>query len=194
MLTYKLRNPPQQYDGNWLRQELQNIVKAANASNDGAFLRTNTNTPTKTNDGDIRIADGTNWNPRFGVQGLYWFSSSIATNGDWMHVVSMGPGGAVTQTSNKSTAVTLNTDCGDITMRNSALAANTAVQFTLNNSRLQAGDNLLVHHNSGGTAFAYSVMRQVSAGSAVIQVTNTTAGSLSEAIVLRFTRIPGATS
>ena len=35
-----------------------------------------TNTaPTKTRDGDIRYADGSNWNPGAGV-GIYWFDGS----------------------------------------------------------------------------------------------------------------------
>ena len=45
-------------------------------------------------------------------------------------------GGTVTQATSKSTAVTLNKPCGQITMNNAALAANTSVAFLFNNSLL----------------------------------------------------------
>src|SRR5690349_13376583 len=42
-----------------------------------------------------------------------------------------GAGGTVTQSSNKTSAVTLHKACGEITMSGGALAANTAITFTL---------------------------------------------------------------
>jgi hypothetical protein len=97
--------------------------------------------------------------------------------------------GTVTQATNKSTGVTLNAPCGDITMNGAALAADTTVSFTLTNSSITANDALVLNHVSGGTALAYSLNAQAAAGSASVNVRNITAGSLSEAIVIRFSII-----
>jgi hypothetical protein len=97
-----------------------------------------------------------------------------------------GEGGAVTQATSKSTGVTLNKKCGQITMNAAALAANTTVSFTLTNSTIAATDVLVLNHVSGGTAGSYLLNAQAAAGSASINVRNITGGSLSEAIVIGF--------
>lgn len=97
-----------------------------------------------------------------------------------------GEGGVVTQATSKSTGVTLNKRCGQITMNNAALAASTSVTFTLTNSTIAATDLLVMNHVSGGTAGAYAFTAQAAAGSVNITVRNVTAGSLSEAIVIGF--------
>lgn len=97
-----------------------------------------------------------------------------------------GAGGTVTQGTNKSTGVTLDTITGIITMVNSALAGDTTVAFTLTDSAIAATDAVIVLHESVGTIGAYSFGSTAAGGSAVISVHNNTAGSLSEAIVLRF--------
>jgi hypothetical protein len=94
--------------------------------------------------------------------------------------------GTVTQLTSKSTTVILNARRGEITMVNSALAAATIVSFTLTNLQLLATDVLILNHVTTGTRGAYSLEAQCSAGSAIIYVRNNTAGSLSEAIVIRF--------
>lgn len=105
-----------------------------------------------------------------------------------------GAGGTVTQATSKSTGVTLNTPTGKITMNGAALAANTTVSFTLTNSVIAATDVIVLNHSATGTGGAYTLNAQCSAGSAVINVRNVTAGSLSEAIVISFAVIKGATS
>jgi hypothetical protein len=105
-----------------------------------------------------------------------------------------GNGGTVTQLVNKATGVTLNKPSGEITLDAAALAADTTVSFTLTNSAIAAGDVLVLNHVSGGTFMAYRLGAQCAAGSALIGVRNTTAGSLSEAIVIRFAVIKGATA
>ena len=97
-----------------------------------------------------------------------------------------GEGGAVTQATSKSTAVTLSKKCGTITMNNAALAADTIVSFTLTNTTIAATDVVVLNHASGGTAGKYALNAQAAAGSASINVTNISAGALSEAIVIRF--------
>jgi len=97
-----------------------------------------------------------------------------------------GEGGAVTQATSKSTGVTLNTKCGQVTMNAAALAADTTVSFTLTNSTIAATDVLVLNHVSGGTAGSYLLNAQAAAGSASINVRNITGGSLSQAIVIGF--------
>ena len=106
-----------------------------------------------------------------------------------------GAGGTVAQSGNKSGGVTLNKPSGEITMQNTALAAATTVQFTLTNSTISAKDLLLLNIVGGvATGAAYNLDANCSAGSAVISVRNITAGSLSEAIVLRYAVIRGSTT
>jgi hypothetical protein len=105
-----------------------------------------------------------------------------------------GAGGTVTQATSKATAVTLSTVTGQITLNAAALAANTAVSFTLTNTAVAAPDLVVVNHVSAGTAGAYTFTTTPAAGSVVITVRNVTAGSLSEAIVLQFAVIKAATS
>jgi len=98
--------------------------------------------------------------------------------------------GTVTQATDKSTAVTLNKSAGRITMNGAALAANTAVSFTLNNSLISANDVLVVNVSAGGTAAAYTTyISSMTTGSAVVTLRNMTAGSLSEAVVLNYALI-----
>ena len=97
-----------------------------------------------------------------------------------------GEGGAVTQATSKSTGVTLSKKCGTVTMNNAALAADTLVSFTLTNTTIAATDVIVLNHASAGTAGKYVLNAQAAAGSALITVTNISAGALSEAIVIRF--------
>ncbi len=100
---------------------------------------------------------------------------------------STGTGGTVTQASSKSTGVTLNKRCGQITMNNASLAAAAEVSFTLTNSVIAATDVVMVCIGSGATAGAYNVQCDaVAAGSCRISVGNMSSGSLGEALVLNF--------
>ena len=92
-------------------------------------------------------------------------------------------GGTVTQATNKSTAVTLNTESGQITMNNAALADAAEVTFQVNNDRVAATDVVVVNHGSAGTA-----------GAVKVTVGNLSGGSLSQAIVLNFVLLKGASS
>jgi hypothetical protein len=103
-----------------------------------------------------------------------------------------GGGGTVTQATNKATGVTLNKPSGQITMQNTNLAAATIVSFVLTNSIIGANDLLLLQHQSGGTLGSYTLNAACAAGSATIYVRNNTAGTLGEALVLRYAVIKGA--
>lgn len=100
---------------------------------------------------------------------------------------STGTGGTVTQSTNKSTGVTLNKRCGQITMNNASLSAAAEVSFTLTNSYIASTDVVYVCIASGATAGAYNVqVDAVGSGSCRISVGNMSSGSLGEAIVLNF--------
>lgn len=104
-----------------------------------------------------------------------------------------GEGGAITQATNKSTGVTLDTRTGAITMNNASLAANTSVSFTLTNSTIAATDVVIVNVKSGHTTAAYLVTAETpAAGSVIITLRNITAGALGEAVVIAFVVIKGA--
>ena len=101
--------------------------------------------------------------------------------------------GTVTQATSKSTAVTLNKSAGQITMNNAALAGNTAVSFTLNNSLISANDTIIVCISSvttGSTAGAYTTyVSNMTAGSASFTLRNLSGTSYSEAVVINFSVI-----
>ena len=104
-------------------------------------------------------------------------------------------GGSVTQATSKTTGVTLNTPCGQITMDDDALAADTAASFTLTNSQIAPQDVVAVSIKSGATAGAYAVSTlDIASGSVKIVLRNITAGSLSEAVVLNFVIIKSTTT
>ena len=105
-----------------------------------------------------------------------------------------GAGGTVTQATNKSTGVTLNTRCGQVTMNGANLVADTAVTFTLTNTQIAATDVLMLNHVSGGTLGTYSFVARCAAGSATISVRNVTAGDLAEAVVIGFAVIKASTT
>ena len=66
--------------------------------------------------------------------------------------------------------------------------------FTLNNSLIELGDQLLITGVLTGYS-NYSVTVKIdTAGQAQIAIRNVSAGSLSEAVVLNFVLIKGATS
>ena len=109
----------------------------------------------------------------------------------------VGPtdGGTVTQATNKSTGATLNTESGQITMNNAALADAAEVSFTVTNSKGAATDVVVACHGSAGTAGAYIVSANgIAAGSFKITVSNVSGGSLSEAIVINYVALKGASS
>jgi len=109
----------------------------------------------------------------------------------------VGPttGGTVTQASSKATGVTLNKASGQITMNNAQLNAGVEVTFAVTNSEISSTDVVIVNHGSGGTAGSYLAQANTIAdGSFAITVTNASAGNLSEAIVLNFVALKGASS
>lgn len=107
-----------------------------------------------------------------------------------------GAGGAVTQLTSKSTAVTLNKPTGYITMNNATLAAGASVSFTVNNSIVSGVDIISITPFFGGVnPNNYRIEPLWSAaGSFSIRVTNISAGSLSESLEFKFIVIKGASA
>jgi hypothetical protein len=103
-----------------------------------------------------------------------------------------GSGGTVTQATSKSTAVTLNKPTGQITMNAAALLGATAVVFRLNDSLIASVDTVIYAASGNGN---YEITTHaIFAGAVDIRVTNATVGSLSEALVINFSIIKGATA
>lgn len=111
---------------------------------------------------------------------------AVTGTGTFTGKIGYAGGGSVTQLTSKATGVTLDELTGDITMNAAALAAGVNVSFVLTSNKIAAGDVMILNHISGGTLGAYHLNGRCAAGSATIDVRNLTAGSLSEAIVLRF--------
>ena len=101
--------------------------------------------------------------------------------------------GTVTQLVSKSTAVTINTPTGRITMNNASLNNNTTVIFRMNNSTIEPND-VLILNISGGVAGAgdyIAYVGDISTGYADIALANRKGGggSLSEAVQITYTII-----
>lgn len=107
-----------------------------------------------------------------------------------------GAGGIVTQATSKTTTVVLNKSAGRITMNNAALGAGASVTFQVNNSTVAGGF-------VGVAAFADGVidpapyrveLAYTGTGAFAVRVTNTSGGSLSQALQLDFVVFKGATT
>ena len=121
------------------------------------------------------------------LTGALTASSGIVTTSGGVGYAA-GAGGTVAQQTSKSTAVTLNKPCGQITTSSAALAANSAVTFTVNNNVVAATDAVELVLASGNAApgtYNYQV-DGVAAGSFTVWLKNMSAGSLSEMLVFNF--------
>lgn len=107
-----------------------------------------------------------------------------------------GAGGTVTQSTSKSTAVTLNKPTGQITMNNAALAAGAAVTFICNNSLMSINDCAIATLKAGSiaSAEAYTLTTTANNGIIYFSLANRSTGSLSEAVVINFAIIKGSAS
>lgn len=107
--------------------------------------------------------------------------------------VSSGTGGTITQITSKSTPVTLNKICGQITTNSASLAAATGVVFTVNNNTVAATDVIIVNISSVTNSSTYvTQVVNVAAGSFNILLRNITGVSQSEAVTLNFAVIKAA--
>ena len=102
--------------------------------------------------------------------------------------------GTVTQATDKSTAVTLNKSMGRVTMNAASLATATNATFTLNNNLISANDTVILTISGGqATPGSYNAFANALAtGSVSITLRNISGGTLSEAVVINFCVIHGA--
>lgn len=109
-----------------------------------------------------------------------------------------GAGGAVTQATNRTTGVTLNTLSGQITTNTASLAAETAAVFTVTDSKVAIGDVIVLSQQSGSNGGNTDlVVVAVAAGSFNIAVVNNNvaAGTAETgAIIINFAVIKAAVS
>jgi hypothetical protein len=99
-----------------------------------------------------------------------------------------GNGGAVTQTTSRTTGVALNTLCGQITLV-SAAGSTTAASFTVTNSKVAATDTIVLNQKSGTDLYRLHVTN-IAAGS--FQVTfHTISGTTTEQPVFNFVVLKG---
>lgn len=104
--------------------------------------------------------------------------------------------GTVTQATDKATGVTLNKSAGRITMNNAALAGGAVVSFILTNSLISTNDVVIVNVSSnttGSAAGAYTTyVSYMSAGTCLISLRNLSATSYSEAVIINYAILHGA--
>lgn len=94
-----------------------------------------------------------------------------------------GAGAAVTQITSRTTGVTINANCGQITLVSAAGSA-TPASFTVTNSKVADGDVIILNQNSG-TDLVELFVTDVAAGS--FQITFfTTGGTTTETPVINF--------
>lgn len=109
-----------------------------------------------------------------------------------------GAGSTVTQTTNRSTGVTINALCGSITTDTTSLAAEASAVFVVTNSKVEIGDVVVVAIRSGKVALNTSVqVDAVAAGSfSIAVINNNVASGTAEtgAIVINFAVIKAVTS
>jgi hypothetical protein len=101
--------------------------------------------------------------------------------------------GEVTQLVSKSTAVTLNTPSGRITMDDASLGNNSTVIFRMNNSTIKTNDVLVLNISGGvaGVGQYLAYVGDIGTGYADIALANRKGGggALSEAVKITFSTI-----
>jgi len=106
-----------------------------------------------------------------------------------------GAGGTVTQSSNKSTAVTLDKASGQITTNNASIGTGAIVGFTLTNAAIAATDVIALSFASGGSTNSYvGFVDAVAAGSCHIMIQNISGAPIAQAVVINYAVIKGASA
>lgn len=151
--------------------------------------------------GEIKFSTGGNTNYRLTIAstGAVTIPGTLSLTGASSTLgYGTGAGGTVTQATSKSTAVTLNKPCGQITMNNEALAAGAAVNFQVFNNLVTTTNFVVVGgvNDVGIDPLNYRVetSRSSGLGNFAIRVTNVSGGSLSEALIIEFALISVAIS
>lgn len=101
-------------------------------------------------------------------------------------------GESVTQLTSKATGVTIDSLTGQITLHNAALAAAAEVSFIVTNRLVDLRDIIVLSMESFGTpnSYLFTISAQ-SVGTFTISLSNVSAGSLAQALVLNYAIIKG---
>lgn len=159
-----------------------------------------TATGTDAGNGEVHKAE---WNAAHNISGAADLAAANSFTGAGAVLITgtgsigygTGAGGTITQATSKSTGVTINKACGQITMNAAALASNTTVLFNVSNSTVAGPDTIIIHLTNSNTASSYLVwIDATGAGAFNVCVRNISGGSLSEAITLNFAVIKGVIS
>ena len=125
----------------------------------GGNLRLTANTLSSTNtDGDITLSP--NGTGKFLITKPFGYSGS-------------GTGGTVTQITSRTTGVTLDKICGQITLVAGSISGHGSQEFTLTNSFITTTDMVVASFASGLTSAGYTVeVTQTNSGSCKIAISN----------------------
>ena len=98
-----------------------------------------------------------------------------------------GAGGAATQDTSRTTGVTLNAACGQITLFSTTTIAGTFASFTVTNAAVTATSVVIANFSSGATADRYGLsVTAVANRSFRVQIHNIAAVGVAEAPVINF--------
>jgi hypothetical protein len=107
-------------------------------------------------------------------------------------------GGTVTQITNRTTSVILNTLCGAITTNTASLAAEASAEFTVTNSLVAIGDVPVLAQRSGGngTGTVVYVSGVLNGSFKIVVQNNNASGGTAEtgAIIINFVIIKSVTT
>ena len=106
-----------------------------------------------------------------------------------------GAGGTVTQSTDKTTAVSINKTCGQIVTASNELANGQLASFTVNNTTVVATDVIVANIAAGATVDTYDLtVTAVANNSFRIQLHNKTNTGRSDTLTINFAVIKGVTS
>jgi hypothetical protein len=103
-----------------------------------------------------------------------------------------GAGGTVTQLTDKTTPVTLDTVTGEITTTADSIAGGSTATFVLNNSSIANTDIMIINQISATNLGDYVFFPRCNTGNATVTIRNISNQTRSDAIVIRFAVIKGA--
>lgn len=116
----------------------------------------------------------------------------LSKNADGAIGYSTGAGGAVTQVTNATTAVTINKPCGQITTVALTTAAAAEEAFVVNNSLVDANDVIVVNTTYAGGGKPVVFVTNVGAGVFTVNISNVHASAaLNAVLVVNFAVIKG---
>lgn len=161
------------------------------------FRVTTATTATAYNSASVQITGGLGVSAPLYTNDIISSTSSIKSTSATAGVgYATGAGGTVTQTTNRTTGVTVNKICGTITTDTTAIIAGAVATFTVTNSAVAISDTVILNIRSGQTnKETKAYVSAVAAGSFDITIHNQhTVTSDTGAIIINFAVIKAVTS